>query len=354
MFYMAPSSAGPPVSTTRARVKAVSLPPVSITGARVKALSLALDASILRRLNPRLASYLAFVSPFTLFYFTTAALGAVNLMMDCSLSDSTPPNTLLSIAPEIRLCIYREPFRPLTVTFSVSRVCYEYCVSVSDNNSEDGNLLSILLASKKMYHEGRSAFLSNALFDLTTSEAVHEVLPPESAQVTRIIISYAAATIYAKVRHIDFLNDMTNLFVGKEEIQIEMPIPTLFEVTLSAGYIQRKLNNHMTPGRSFKKKVYQDGGFFDDCVSAMYSGSSSAPTCAGIFILIRPTRNRRLTRYGMTGGIMTAFTKPTPEDTTYLVRKFRYNKDKDTLDLLESPGEEVSVPVPRVNQTIKK
>lgn len=65
-------------------------------------------------------------------------------------------------------------------------------------------------------------------------------------------------------------------------------------------------------------------------------------------------RNRYKRQFSMYGETNPTYTKLKSEEMTYCVRKFRYNKNKDTLDLLDSPGEPVSVSVPRVNTTVRE
>ena len=246
---------------------------------------------------------------------------------------------LLDIAPEIRLSIYRELFYPLTVIISAPQTSQETYVKVRDHGSQDDNHLAVLFTCKTIRDEGRPAFLSHALFDLTCAAAINSILPLEFARITRMTISHKAAAEYLHARSF-YIPNMTSLLRGKDEIQIEMSGCGLFQATNSPRTLRRNiLARLIAPRRRAGSNGYWERDLLSDCISAMYPNDSDEATCTGIFLLLRPSR-ALLLRAAFKG-----------KEMTHTERKLRYNREEHTVELLEASGEVVSVPVqsPRVH-----
>ena len=271
----------------------------------------------------------------------------------------------LDIPAETRLSIYHELFRPLTVILSAPQTPQEHYVKVRDCETQDDNHLAVLFTNESVRDEARPVLLNSALFDLTCSKAIKGISSFESLQMTRILISHPTVPLFLHARE-SFFRGVGDLLKGKDEIQIEVSQDHFFGDGITPASLERHLRDMLSPSVTYQLFRYVERDLLLDCISALYptstrnyhpeaaqgihtlapgdgtpatpntSTSKTESTCAGIYLLLRPTpavRARALSNIGK------ALTSPD--------RIFRYNQRKDTLELLDPSEKPMSVQVPR-------
>ena len=261
-----------------------------------------------------------------------------------------PFTSFLDITPEIRLSIYREVFRRLTISFTPPAFINSTPARVHSDDPQEEHHLSILLTCRTLYREAKPLLLANILFDLSCPKAINTILPLEFIRMPRIIISAKSISAYLQARNFYF-QDMATLLRGKNEIQVEITKPSLHKKSITENALRRDLQHLLTQNLSnTQKNLHPEGELLNDCIDAMYpannddddddnttnDGATTTASCtAGIFLLLRPSRHLRLR------------CKDQGKELRFTERKLQYDRATHTLELLEPPpGADVSVPVP--------